>query len=98
MRRNSGVLRCLVVAVSLLAAESAHAQDRPVVFVHGLQSSGAAWSETAQRLRNDLAIDPYLPNLAWSQPVLGPGAGMQHSDIGAIPAFRWRSATVTGES
>ena len=87
MRGAVGLLRCLVVAASLLAAVSAHAQDRPVVFVHGLQSSGAAWSDTALRLGNDLAIEPHLPNLTWSQPYWDQALGMHSSAVGAIPGL-----------
>lgn len=46
---------------------SAIAQDRPVVFLHGLGAEAADWANTAGRLQQQLAIDARLPELPWQQ-------------------------------
>jgi pimeloyl-ACP methyl ester carboxylesterase len=40
------------------------AQDRPVVFLHGLGSSPETWQATANRLQAALAIQPAVPGLS----------------------------------
>jgi hypothetical protein len=55
----------LLLALSPLVAPIVHAQDRPVAFLHGFRSDGAGWADTADRLRQGLAIETHLPNLPW---------------------------------
>jgi len=56
----------LIVCTMLLgAAVGLSAQDRPVVFVHGLGSSGDTWQGTASRLQSSLAIHAEAPSLSW---------------------------------
>lgn len=59
-------VRAVAWAVAILVAIPASAQDRAVVFVHGLASSGSRWAATADRLGADLQVAATLPDLAWS--------------------------------
>lgn len=54
----------LLTAVTLHAGP-AHAQDRPVVFLHGINSDGGVWGAVADWLRGGLQIAPDLPTLTW---------------------------------
>lgn len=45
---------------------AANAQDRQVVFVHGLNSNGGTWESAAERLKQYLAIAPERPSLSGS--------------------------------
>lgn len=45
----------------LLSSAGARAQDRPVVFLHGIGSSPETWAATAERLRTRLALHSELP-------------------------------------
>jgi len=55
----------VVLACLLGAAAGAAAQDRPVVFIHGLASSPATWEGAAGRLQQKLAIAPVRPTVDW---------------------------------
>lgn len=46
----------LVLCGLLLTCDSAAAQDRAVLFLHGYRSSRALWEDTANRLQNDLQL------------------------------------------
>lgn len=61
--------RGLVVVLALLGAlaHPALAQDRPVVFLHGLKSSPEAWRGVSERLQARLRLTPYRPSLDWRQ-------------------------------
>ena len=50
------------IAALVVAPLPAVAQDRPVVFIHGIFASDAVWQETAQRLAGELAISPHVTN------------------------------------
>src|SRR5262245_31858296 len=52
-----------IVLLALSTSVRTHAQDRPVVFVHGFGSSGETWSGAAGRLQSTLAIQPATPSL-----------------------------------
>lgn len=54
----------LVGAIALLSPLAATAQDRPVVFVHGIMSDGGTWAGAAARLQARLAITPDTPSLS----------------------------------
>lgn len=59
--------RMILLIVGVLAvAPRLGAQDRPVVFVHGLNSDGNAWQDAADRLSEHLAIAPQRPTLSGS--------------------------------
>jgi pimeloyl-ACP methyl ester carboxylesterase len=51
--------------VSVLTASVALAEDRSVVFVHGLASDGSTWDGAVARLTPRLAMRPYQPTLDW---------------------------------
>ena len=59
--------RAAIVCVIMLMPCVATAQT-PVVFVHGLKSSGGTWRDAADRLSSRFAIQPYRPDLSWSRP------------------------------
>lgn len=68
-RRWKPFVGSLVVATAclgLLASHAALAQDRPLVFVHGLNADGGTWQAAADRLRQHLAISPQRPSLSGS--------------------------------
>ena len=75
----------VVVMACLLGGEFAWAQDRPTVFVHGLQGSANTWSAAANRLKAELAISPYVTNLPWADPFETQASTLQ-SQLGALPA------------
>ena len=69
MKRRIALLLVMCLLIQpLLNLGIASAQDRPVVFVHGLASSGATWEGAANRLSAGLAIQPYRPDLVWWAP------------------------------
>jgi pimeloyl-ACP methyl ester carboxylesterase len=51
-------------ATALLSPLVATAQDRPVVFVHGIMSAGQTWAGAAARLQARLAITADTPSLS----------------------------------
>jgi pimeloyl-ACP methyl ester carboxylesterase len=57
----------LIALVSVCAPVALSAQDRPVVFVHGLGSSPDTWAGAAQRLSGRLAIDARSASVSWRQ-------------------------------
>jgi hypothetical protein len=58
----------LLLILTLVGGTARAAQDRPVVFLHGLQSSPAAWEGAAGRLQTRLQVAPHRPTLDWQQP------------------------------
>ena len=58
--------RC-AAALLLLSASSMPclADDRPVVFVHGLNSAGGTWAGAASRLQSTLAMRGHTPTQDW---------------------------------
>jgi pimeloyl-ACP methyl ester carboxylesterase len=76
---------CYVVVALLLLSHPAWAQDRPTVFVHGLQGNANTWNAAANRLRADLAITAYVPNLPWAEPFATQGSTLQ-TQFGTLPA------------
>jgi pimeloyl-ACP methyl ester carboxylesterase len=61
--------RLLPLLLLLLASsgQSAVAQDTPAVFVHGLKADESTWRNTASRLRQRLAIEPFVAHLDWPE-------------------------------
>jgi pimeloyl-ACP methyl ester carboxylesterase len=76
---------CYLVVTLLLLSSAAWAQDRPTVFVHGLQGNANTWSAAANRLRADLAITAYVPNLPWAEPFTTQSSTLQ-TQFGTLPA------------
>ena len=83
----------LIVSAVLLPALPAAAQDRPVIFFHGLGSSPETWAEAAARLQSQLAIEPHIPNTDEGAP-FGVQAAYAHNAVGWID----HSAVAVGHS
>lgn len=80
---------CIVLAIAVLlgGAVPLAAQDQPVVFVHGLLSSGGAWAATAERLQRELAITSHYPDLPWDRPFAEQASSLnQRPEFGSMPA------------
>ena len=91
---TSGTIRALVVVLGLaLQGGILVAQDRPVVFIHGLKSTGAAWEATAARLQTQLAIEAHRPTPGWKK-VFQVQAGEVDASLGGLSA----SNVVVGHS
>ena len=69
----------LVAAGVLGRGAPAHAQQ-PVVFVHGINSSGGTWASTAATLQQQLGILPATPTLSSDAPI-ATQAGQLAADI-----------------
>lgn len=54
-----------VFLVSPFTPWNSHAQEQPVVFVHGLVSSGQTWSSMQSALESQLMISGLSPTLGW---------------------------------
>jgi pimeloyl-ACP methyl ester carboxylesterase len=65
MFQHHGIARLLLCAGLAAHAAGAHAQDRPVVFVHGLGSNPATWDAAVSVLTPQLAIAPLQASLQW---------------------------------
>jgi hypothetical protein len=78
--------RGVALVVAALVALPVSAQDRAVVLVHGLASSGASWWDTAARLGAEVRVQPYTPDLQWKQryPLQAAGLNAQPA-IATIP-------------
>jgi pimeloyl-ACP methyl ester carboxylesterase len=76
---------CALVVALLFGCATSWAQDRPAVFVHGLNGNVSTWSAAATRLRAELAISTYVPSVPWAQPFGTQAANLQ-SQLGALPA------------
>jgi pimeloyl-ACP methyl ester carboxylesterase len=82
MNRRS-FLNVTALVLILAAAQSAAAQDRPVVFLHGLFSSGDTWAGAAERLSSQLAIAPQVPTTDEGAPY-GVQAAQVHNAVGGL--------------
>src|SRR5690348_15788282 len=56
------ILTALVALCSSVLTTRLFAQDAPLVFQHGLASSGSTWSQTASRLRTELKMAYVAPS------------------------------------
>jgi pimeloyl-ACP methyl ester carboxylesterase len=61
-----------------------HAQDRPVVFIHGVGSSPATWADAASRLESRLQIAPQRAAVSWQQSIESQGDQVQ-ARFGNLP-------------
>ena len=75
----------LALAISVTIAPVAQAQDRPVVFIHGLGSSEQTWQSAADALQQQLALEAYRPNVSWSETFQVQAAQVQAS-LGGLNA------------
>lgn len=78
IKRLCAILAALVACV----ATPALAQQTPVVFVHGFNSSGGTWQDAAAHFSNQLAIQPHVPTLDWKRPYGEQAATLQNSYAG----------------
>ena len=69
----------------VVCAGPATAQERPTVFVHGLNGSPSTWQAAAERLRNGLEISTYVPGVPWTQH-FETQAGNLQSQLSNLPA------------
>ena len=85
MRRTPlRVVAFVVLALVASAGTRPVAQDRPVVFVHGVGSSPDTWQDTAARLQGTLQIVPGLATVTWRNSLESQGNELQ-SQFGAFP-------------
>ena len=81
--RLSLVMFGLVHALAL--SNTAQAQSRPTVFLHGFAAQASDWATTAERLRLRVAITPNLPSLPWKEKY-ETQAKQLHAALGSLPA------------
>lgn len=62
-RRPYLTTRVAVAIAVIVVASPSPAQDRPVVFQHGMRSNGETWAQAAQRLEGRLRIEATRPTL-----------------------------------
>jgi pimeloyl-ACP methyl ester carboxylesterase len=84
----------LAVSLAVLSVASpAGAQDRPVVFVHGFNSSPGTWDQAAGRLRNRAAIETHQPGVTWRESIETQANQVQNS-LSGLP----NSSIIIGHS
>src|SRR6185503_6571686 len=74
----------VLVLVSTMAP-GARAQDRPVVFIHGLRATGETWQTAADALQQQLALQAHRPNPSWVD-TFQDQAAQVHNEIGGLPS------------
>jgi pimeloyl-ACP methyl ester carboxylesterase len=82
----SSFLGRAIVAVALVGVlgQATRAQDVPVVFVHGVFSTGDGWRQTAARLATRLQIEPHVVDLD-SRDYLERQTSQLHALKGGLP-------------
>lgn len=93
MTRSRGLLLVCTALVGLMPATPVWAQERPVVFLHGLQSSPEAWAPASDRLRQRTMIAPHRPSLAWRE-----SYARQAQGLGALSALSGTTTVAIGHS
>jgi pimeloyl-ACP methyl ester carboxylesterase len=82
------VILVVYCAVSSIAAPALRAQsDVPAVFQHGFNSSGDAWTQTANRLANTFQVQAYTPTTPWQQPWANQAADQRTAISGSLTNF-----------
>jgi pimeloyl-ACP methyl ester carboxylesterase len=87
------IRRIACVAILVVCATTSAAQERPVVFLHGVMSSSDTWQEAATRLRDRALIVPYTPNTNWRSSIESQANEVQRA-VGGLPS----SSLVVGHS
>jgi pimeloyl-ACP methyl ester carboxylesterase len=77
-------LASILIALLVLAPGTSLAQDVPVVFLHGFNSSGDSWRDATARLRGRLAIEPQNPTVDWTRGFWQQADDLQ-SQVGWMP-------------
>ncbi len=89
----TGSARLFLMIIIMLWCVPASAQERPVVFVHGLASAGSSWREAAERLQATLAMHAETPDLS-----AGATYEVQADQLGARAATVGHDVVVVGHS
>src|SRR4051812_37868460 len=86
MRRTTLRAIAPLAVFAIVASSIAHprAQERAVVFIHGVASSPDTWSATASRLQSELQIVPGLPRVSWQNSLESQGDEVQRQ-VGGFP-------------
>jgi pimeloyl-ACP methyl ester carboxylesterase len=77
--------RFVAIVLALALAAPLGAQERPTVFVHGLNGSPDTWRPAADRLGAVLQISPYVPAVPWADH-FETQAGSLQAQLGMLPA------------
>lgn len=75
-----------IVCLAYASGSRLAAQDRPVVFVHGLRGDEGSWANAAERLGARMAIYPYRSSVDWAGTYQSQADQMQASAVGGLPA------------
>ncbi len=79
------LLRLGILWWSVIAAGSvASAQDRPVVFIHGVASGSETWERAANRLQGQLRIAAERADVSWRNSIEAQGSAV-HARYGPLP-------------
>lgn len=65
LTRHLRAASLLGVLIGAPVIRTAAAQDRPVVFIHGLFGTGGVWASTANSLAQQYQLIPITPTLGW---------------------------------
>ena len=71
------VISLFVLGVVTPSSARLDAQDRPVVFIHGVASGPETWEDAAARLQSSLQIAPERPAVTWRNSVESQGSEVQ---------------------
>lgn len=83
--KRTAVLVFYVAGLVVASQLALTAQERPVVFIHGLNSNDGAWANAAERLKARAAIDARRPGLDWRHTYESQADQIEGSDLGALP-------------
>lgn len=81
---RSSVVVAWALAVVLAGSGASYAQDRPVVFIHGVGSGPETWQEAAGRLQTRLQISPFRAEVSWWESLETQGSQMD-ARFGGLP-------------
>ena len=79
------IRECIALTLALTLAVPVLAQERPAVFVHGLNGSPGTWRPAADRLASVLNISPYVPAVPWADHFETQMGSLQ-AQLGMLPA------------
>jgi len=84
-QHRSIIFGCLVSLLTATVPAPLFGQQ-PVVFVHGLHSSGDTWNDAAARVSQELAVDVFTPTQSWAQPYQHQAIELQNNpQTGGLP-------------
>ena len=81
---RSSVAAAWALAVVLACCGTSYAQDRPVVFIHGVGSGPETWQEAAGRLQTRLQLSLFRAEVSWWESLETQGSQMD-ARFGALP-------------